>query len=368
MIQQINTYAKVLRTLAFCSAAVSLFGFRSGGYTIKADIKANNGTVFYLTYQYNGKQVKDSAIISANQFVFKGNFSQPVICTLSNSVNRQIKIFVAENSEISVTGSIEKLYSAEVKGSVEDALYNDYKQKISVVSGQYRAMVKASGVNLHDKTSEPYKIFHSRLDSLTSLFIKNNSSTTAAALAIFDCYLTNPDRANAILCYALLSPKGQQSVYAKRVLHFVNAVTNISPGHLAPDFELKDMQGKSQKLSDYKGKYVLLDFWASWCAPCRAEHPNLKKCYQKYANDNFKFIGVSMDSGLAQWKQAVVTDGLPWIQLNDPWSMNGNLAESYGVKAIPFNCIITPQGIIETVNLRGEALLRYLAKHFKANE
>jgi peroxiredoxin len=367
MIQQIKTCAKVLRTLALCSVAVSLFGFKSGAYTIKGDIKANNGTVFYLTYQYNGKQVKDSAIISANQFLFKGNLPEPVICTLSNSVNQQMRLFIAENSEIAVNGSIEKLYSAEVKGSAEDALYNEFKQQDAILSGQYRAAVKASGADLHNKTSEPYKVFHTRLDSLTSAFVKNNSSTTAAALAIFDCYLTNPDRPNAKLCYALLSPKGQQSVYAKRVLQFVNAATNISPGHIAPDFELKDINGKSQKLSDYRGKYVLLDFWASWCAPCRAEHPNLKRCYQKYANDNFKFIGVSMDAGQAQWKQAISIDGLPWIQLNDPWSMNGNLAESYGVKAIPFNCIINPQGVIEAVNLRGEALTQYLAAHFKAN-
>ncbi len=368
MIKHISkTRTKVLRTLVLCSAALSFFGFKTGGYTIKGNIMASTGTVFYLYYQYNGKQVKDSVKVSSNQFVFKGNLPEPVICTLSNSYNQQIKIFIAENAEMSVSGSVEKFFSAEVKNAVEDALYNGFKQKVADVSGQYRAMIKASGADLHDKTSEPYKAFHKQLDSLTSTFVKNNNSTTAAALAIFDCYLTNPDRPNAKLCYALLSPKGKQSVYARRVLQFVTATERIVPGNIAPGFELKDNQGKSQKLSDYKGKYVFLDFWASWCAPCRAENPNLLKCYQKYANDNLKFVSVSMDASAAQWKQAVAADGLPWVQLNDPWSMNGNLAEAYGVKAIPFNCIIDPTGVIVAVNLRGDALVNCLSTHFTAN-
>jgi peroxiredoxin len=347
---------------------LTVFGFKPNGYTIKGTIASNQGTMFYLNYQYNGKVVKDSAVVSDNQFVLKGTFPEPVICTLTNSVNRQIKMFLAQNAEIAVTGSVEKFLASKVEGSEEDVLYNEFKQQNAVLSSRYRAMVNASGADLHDKTSEPYKVFHASLDSLTTTFIKKHSNTTAAALAIFDCYLTNPDRSNARRCYALLSLKAQQSVYGKRILQFINAVTNISPGHVAPDFELKDIQGKSQKLSDYKGKYILLDFWASWCAPCRAEHPNLKNCYQKYGNSQFQFIGVSMDASQAQWKQAIATDGLTWLQLNDPWSMNGNLAESYGVKAIPFNCIINPKGIIEAVNLRGEALTQYLAAHFKANE
>jgi hypothetical protein len=228
--------ASILRSVKLVMllfTGVTVFGFKPNGYTVKGDITANNGTVFYLSYQYNGKQVTDSATVSANQFVFKGSLPEPVICTLSNLANQQIKIFVAENAEISVTGSIEKLFNAEIKGAVEDALYNGFKQKAAVVSGQYRAMVKASGTDLHDKTSEPYKVFHTRLDSLTSAFVKNNSNTTAAALAIFDCYLTNPDRPNAKRCYGLLSPKGQQSIYAKRILQFVNAVVNISPGEIS---------------------------------------------------------------------------------------------------------------------------------------
>lgn len=349
-------------------AVVTSFGFKPNGYTVTGNIVASDGTRFYLYYQYNGREVKDSAAVIANQFVIKGNLPEPIICTLSNSANQQIRVFLAENANISITGKVQSLIGAEIKGCSENLLYNEFNQKSLQLSVQYRSMLKASGANLHDKKSEPSRLYHLKQDSLVVAFVKNHSGTTAASLAIFDSYVTNPDRSNAQLYYALLSPKGKQSIYAKRVLQFINSVTNISPGHPAPDFELKDTQGKPQKLSDYKGKYVLLDFWASWCAPCRAEHPNLIKCYQTYANDNFKFIGISMDSGQSQWRQAIGTDGLPWIQLNDPRSMNGDLAESYGVKAIPFNCIVNPQGIIEAVNLRGEVLTRYLAAHFKANE
>ena len=353
--------------VVFLITGVTALGFRPYGYTIKGDITANNGTVFYLQYQYNGKQVKDSAAVSANQFVFKGSLPEPVICTLSNSFNKQIKIFIAENADIILRGNLDQVFNVTVENSSEETIYNEFKQKYGELSGRYRVMVKASGSDLHDKTSEPYKVFHQRLDSLTAAFVQKNSNTSAASLAITDCYVTNPDRKNAKRYYALLSDKGKQSAYAKRILQFVNAADNIAPGHIAPDFVLNDDYGQSRKLSDYKGKYVLLDFWASWCAPCRKEHPNLKTCYKRYGN-SLQFIGISMDTNEIYWKQAVIIDQLPWIQLNDPKSMNGIVADAYGVKAIPFNCIVNPEGVIVAVNLRGNDLTRYLSAHFKTNK
>lgn len=361
-LNQIKRYVQsIIGLVLFISigSALAGFGFNSG-YNITGNITAKDSTLYYLSYDYAGKQVVGFSASTLNRISFNGHFPEPVICTLSNSANKQIRIFVAENSDIKLEGAVDKLYELKVKNSREDSLYREFKAQSGYITAKYRAEVKQTAADLHDKLSKPYQVFQQRLDSLTTAFVVQNRNTTAAALAITDSYLNNPDRQRAAACYKLLSAEGQRSMYAKRVLQFAEAATTISPGHVAPDFELADGDGKNVKLSDFKGKYVFLDFWASWCVPCRKTHPLLRTLHQQYANDNLVFVGVSMDASAASWKQAVTTDQLSWLQLNDPKSMNGSAADAYGVKSIPFNCVISPQGVIMATNLHDEALTSFL--------
>ncbi|MDT3405340.1 TlpA disulfide reductase family protein [Mucilaginibacter terrae] len=343
---------------------IGMLGFTKPGYLITGSVSAPDGTVFKLFYRYGDKVIADSVATKNNTFSLSGTFPEPVVCTLSNSANQQIKIFVAENSTIKVEGKVEQFVNASITNSSENALYNHFNSSAHAISGRYRAMLKQSGAAIRDTGTTAYKVYKASHDSLVQSFVKQHSSSTAAALAITDSYVTNPDRVRAAACYSLLSAKGKETIYARRIKQFFEAEKVIAPGHKAPDFTLTDINGKPVKLSDYKGKYILLDFWASWCAPCRHEHPLMIELYKKFGADKLTFLSVSMDAGSAQWKQAVKTDGLVWTQLNDAQSMNGRVADVYGIKSLPFNCIIDPNGQIIATKLRGEQLSGFITKLF----
>jgi len=138
-------------------------------------------------------------------------------------------------------------------------------------------------------------------------------------------------------------------------------------GTKAPDFTQYDVKNNPVSLSSFKGKYVLVDFWASWCMPCRAENPNVVKAYNKYKDKGFTVLGVSLDSQTARaaWLKAIATDGLTWTQVSDLKGWKNEAAAQYGVSSIPQNFLIDPNGVVVAKNLRGEDLNSKLASIFK---
>jgi peroxiredoxin len=134
------------------------------------------------------------------------------------------------------------------------------------------------------------------------------------------------------------------------------AVANINPGGEAPEIDLKTPEGTQLKLSSLRGKYVLIDFWASWCGPCRKENPNVVRMYKQYHDKGFEILGVSLDNSKEKWMQAIQADGLTWKHVSDLAGWSSVAAKAYSVSSIPFTVLLDKNGKIIGKNLRGPAL------------
>ena len=153
--------------------------------------------------------------------------------------------------------------------------------------------------------------------------------------------------------------------YVKDLDGIIKQLENVQIGKVAPEFSLPDTAGVSVSLSDFKGKYVLLDFWASWCPPCRRENPNVVKAFNEYKDKNFTIVGISLDKDKSKWMKAIADDNLAWTHLSDLKYWDSEIPALYWVRGIPANVLLDPDGVIVAKNITGEDLHKKLKEVIK---
>jgi thiol-disulfide isomerase/thioredoxin len=300
---------------------------------------------------------------------------EPLLYAVKLSSTRQQKFFFIENGLITITGNKDSLYKASVKGSVTQNVYNTFYEKEwkpvrDSAGGIYRRLdiaekaAKANNTKMDSVTRQGFDNEFAGLekfnDTIIFTFVRKNLSSVAAAAVIYDRYISYPYPEKAGILYNLLTDKVKNSSYGKMIKEAVDLNAKTGIGKVIPVFTQADTSGKPVSINNFKGRYVLVDFWASWCAPCRKENPNVVAAYNKYHSKGFDIVSVSLDDNKDNWLHAIAADKLTWTHVSDLKGWKNEVAQLFGIKSVPTSFLIDKNGIIIAKNLRGEALNKKL--------
>ncbi|WP_442589286.1 redoxin domain-containing protein [Pedobacter sp. AW31-3R] len=336
------------------------------------------GSVLFLSYTDGDNSLKrDSVKISNGQFTFSGQVPGTTRASLMLSrdgSSRQKKnsdlssLYLGlDQAEIKITGT-DSIASADIVGGKENSANQSYKKLIKPIEASIKALYASlTPETRKDKTfiarlKEQLQVLNERRKRTDQQFIADHPDVMLSLDVLKNHAGPIFDSSEILRLFRLLAPEVSTSKAGIAYESELNLRTGLESGQLAPDFELPDSNGKRVRLSSFRGQYVLVDFWASWCAPCRAGHPDLVKQFQKFKDRNFTIISISMDALPAKqaWLKAIKDDGLTWTNVSDLQGWNNAAGKRYQIKAIPQNFLIAPDGKIVAKNLHGEQLTRIL--------
>jgi len=347
---------------------------QSGKYTLTIKLHTSATPVkAYLVenYGWNNQQVLDSATFNKGAFRFSGQLEEPVnVHVLIDHTGKDFTTWkktadvndcYLEKGAIEITGT-DSLKNAKITGGPVNSDYQRYKRSVLHLMEQMSKDVDAASdqqkkdPGFMDSVMKQYQVIAKQTDSMKYVFIRQNPASYISLVTLIEVAGNDVDVPRIKPVFKRLSPAVRNTKTGKQFAKTLYDLGPLSIGAIAPDFIQNDVNGKPVKLSDFRGKYVLLDFWASWCGPCRAENPNVLKAYQAFNQKGFTIVGVSLDTNKDAWLGAVAKDALPWQQLSDLKGWKNEAGKLYQVKAIPQNFLLDPKGRIIAKNLRGEAL------------
>ena len=306
------------------------------GYKIEGEVEGvQEGKIYLKSFRNKMFFDVDTAEIVNGKFTFQGKVEQPLLYGLATEDMSYPAQFFLDNQNIKLTLDTEDGEIEKIENSPLNQLFLD---------------------NQEDVTEEGYDI-----DKLVS----ENPASPVAAFFLYRYFTYQLPLEQLKATRAKLSPTLASSPYVKDLDQIILTLESVQIGKPAPNFTLPDTAGVNVSLADFKGKYVLLNFWASWCPPCRKENPNVVAAYQKYKDKTFTILGVSLDKDKVRWMKGIQDDQLTWTHVSDLKYWDSEVPALYAVRGIPANFLIDPNGIIIAKDLREDALQEKLEEILK---
>ena len=341
---------------------------KSTGYVLTGTLKdIADSSVVYIETQ---NEKIDSAIVIGEKFTMQGKVDAPTHVYLSIKDSRNFGSLWLENNPMTITAEDGKFREAVITGS-ETQKDNDFlKSRINplrAVEDSLEGILRAKDVELEksyrDSLIVKIKENYAEQKEAYKGFVKDYPNSFVSAY-ILKIYKTAWGKDTTEVLYSPFAEEVKNTEDGQSIARYIELSVDPQIGDKYVDFEMENVAGEKVKLSDIKGKYVLVDFWASWCGPCRKENPNLVKTYNNFHDKGFEILGVSFDQKKEPWVKAIEKDSLPWEQITDLLAWECEAGVIYNVNAIPDNILIDENGTIIARGLRGAKLDEKLEELF----
>ena len=373
-----KTILLIVSIIAFYSCNTKEESLPPNTYEIQGTAKGVvNGLRAYIHSSENNRQVTiDTAIIMNETFTFSGKVATPSIKTITiNSINGSLP-FVLEPGRIDINVSKDNLYTSPVLGSKNNEDLNLYKSEynkipkaINDLNVEYRNVSDQESKN---RIIEEARKLNTKMEEFAMEFIANNTSS-AFSLLLLETQISNSNvnleklKSNYSALQNIIDKNAAYKSIGAKIkseIDIIEASANLNIGKIAPNFTAPSIDGEMISLYDIKGKATIVEFWASWCGPCRRENPNIVKVYEKYKDKGLVIIGVSLDrpGQKERWRKAIEDDNLNWYHVGSLQYFNDPVARMYNISSIPASFILDEEGKIVAKRLRGKALEDQISK------